>query len=1511
MADEADESLANPLFTSPDIKKPAKSSTVSPGFLIEAVGGVGVSKWRVEFWQQGRLLATRHPGFSGFISSISFNVPTSLIPAGQFHFEIDYRVGLIWSAAAYSGDMTMRGQPAKPVIKVPSRGAVIWRSRPEVSGTGEPGAKVELYQARAGTVLFGSADVDNDGNWKIPALHADLWMADPFEFTANQTRSGWVSGWSDTVPTTVIFKPIIENVTTGVMPTVTGKGGFPDAKLEIWIEDGVDGAQMETRVRSDGTWTAEARWPWAAATHTITAIQYGPVSGHESDWAEPKTFTIEPPVPKPPPPVVTQPKGESNLEPGSLSIMGTCTAGATVTLLNIDDSFLADAHVYGTSWTYSRGWDYGFKHVRAVQTLNGTASDSFKVNFYIKPPQSPITEPAPDSRHAPGSLTLKGTCVAGATVELRNYDNSFLARVAVVGTGWSYTRPWDIGYKHVRAVQTVRGASSDHSMLDFYIKPPQPAIDHPDHNSRHEPGTVVIEGTCLAGAEVKLLNHDDSWLADAVVVGTTWTYCREWDIGYKQVKVRQSFKDAFSDITVGRDFFINPPLPVCTYPEQDARFPVGQLIIEGTCMAGATVELFNYDDSWLADAVVVGTKWTYSRTWTIGYKQIKVRQCFKNALSGITEGRDFFIKPPLPVCTYPEQDARFPAGQLIIEGTCMAGATVKLLNHDDSWLADAVVNDTKWRSSRVWDIGYKQVKVQQCFKDVLSDITEGRDFHIKPLQAVITDPGGALEPLGTLSLKGVNVYATQLVMRIAGTTTEVAGNFAGSGSTRTFTPQSAWKYGSHSVTATQIVKTVESDPSAPCTFTVRPVAPSITVPSGPVEPRGSLSITQVHAEATRLVMRLAGTTTEITGTFMGSGTTRTFAPTSAWPVGNNSVRVTQFVSEVESASSAQCDFVVETSLTPPVIDSPAADSESSSSPEMCVIGTEPYADVTVRHVDGEALFHGPADDKGECRFVVKQHLPLGDQFLEVMQEFNGTESGWSDPHTFTVKRTPVSPPNIERPSQNANMGTLWFSGGGVDHALVTLRIKQDGNEIENGTEWVTGSNRWNWRPRDFSLEPGAYTVEAKQGRDGQESGWTVPARGFNAVPALFGIGEAGPVIAQPVVASGESVLLRARVVSAESGAGVEGAEVVWHVDGAAVLATTTTGFDGWAHYRFTPSESGEYIVIADLTEQNDGVVVAELFEVTALPHNAWEREFVLSLNGVPVDLATADIVLQPGQSYEWMLEVRDDSPLIGLTSVALENVVGAEAPGLTFEPLLETPLPIGTDPLRWSMTVDTDTSAYAGLKLTSPKLPDRPLPVQVRSRDLAHDVDVRFDRFVMAFGGKTAYPCHGTTHTFTIKPKADSPLLGCDVKLNWLGDAIEGVEVSPRIEELQRLGPDGFTWTLSCVDSVQNGSFSLQLEVPEPGISSLALNMSLGHNKVNVIDRDGPREVGGTGDRWRTGICVASEFTGNVVAVPVTVYPPGNDPYTGITDIRGWIYVYHAAEQSVGFMPHNPYDHQD
>jgi hypothetical protein len=751
-------------------------------------------------------------------------------------------------------------------------------------------------------------------------------------------------------------------------------------------------------------------------------------------------------------------------------------------------------------------------------------------------------------------------------------------------------------------------------------------------------------------------------------------------------------------------------------------------------------------------------------------------------------------------------------------------------------LADAVVIGTTWTYSRAWDIGYKQVKVQQSFKDALSDITVGRDFYIKPLQAVITDPGGVLEPLGTLSLKGVNANATQLVMRIAGTTTVVAGTFSGSGNTRTFTPQSAWKYGSHSVTVTQIVKTVESDPSAPCTFTVRPAAPSITVPSGPIEPLGSLSITQVDAQATRLVMRLAGTTTEITGTFTGTGTIRTFTPTSAWSAGSNSVTVTQFVSEVESDSSAQCDFVVETSLTPPVIDSPAAGSESSSSPEMCVTSTKPYADVTVRHVDGEELFHGPADDKGECRFVVKQHLPLGDQFLEVMQELNGTESGWSDPHTFTVKRTPVSPPNIERPSQNANMGTLWFSGGGVDHALVTLRIKQDGNEIENGTEWVTGRNLWNWRPRDFRLEPGAYAVEAKQGRDGQESGWTVPARGFNAVPALFDIGEAGPVIAQPVVASGENVLLRVRVVSAESGAGVEGAEVVWHVDGAAVLATTTTGFDGWAHYRYTPSESGEYIVIADLTEQNDGVVVAELFEVTVLPHNAWEREFVLSLNGVPVDLATADIVLQPGQSYEWMLEVRDDSPLIGLTSVALENVVGAEAQGLTFDPPLGTPLPIGTDPLRWSMTVDTDTSAYAGLRLTSPKLPDRPLPVQVRSRDLAHGVNVLFDRFVMAYGGETAYPCHGTTHTVTLRPTPDSYLLGMDVKLTWSGQSATdlGVVVIPPIEEAKRLTQEGVSWTLDCTGSNKNGDFSLQLSILDSQEHSLPLPMSLGHNLVTA-----------------------------------------------------------------------------
>jgi hypothetical protein len=394
-----------------------------------------------------------------------------------------------------------------------------------------------------------------------------------------------------------------------------------------------------------------------------------------------------------------------------------------------------------------------------------------------------------------------------------------------------------------------------------------------------------------------------------------------------------------------------------------------------------------------------------------------------------------------------------------------------------------------------------------------------------------------------------------------------------------------------------------------------------------------------------------------------------------------------------------------------------------------------------------------------------------------------------------------------------------------------------------------------------------------------------------------------------VVSNKESVLLRVQVVSGETGESVEGAKVEWRIVGEqGVKAITVSGPDGWARYLYTPDTEGVHTILADLTNENGGVEITEGFEVTALQDDAWAQAFELYLEGEKVDLAKGDLALLRGKPYELELKVNSGSPFIGC-SVTLDDLSQAEALGLRFFPPLGAPQTLEEgQSVRWSITSNTGNSGYFGLKLISFGLPDWQLPGRVIAQDLSEEVDVHFDNFGKVFGGDPAYPCIGATHTVTLRPKVHSQLMGKDVILEVTEEAAGlGVVVSPEPNLPQTLEADGVSWTFNCVDSTKSGNFSVRLRVLEWELSSLALPMSLGDNKVKVIEHEGPIQIGWPVS-WRTSVCVASEFTEKVVAVPVTVQIFGEKPWVGSTDSRGWIYVYHEEHQYVSFTFYNRYD---
>lgn len=239
---------------------------------------------------------------------------------------------------------------------------------------------------------------------------------------------------------------------------------------------------------------------------------------------------------------------------------------------------------------------------------------------------------------------------------------------------------------------------------------------------------------------------------------------------------------------------------------------------------------------------------------------------------------------------------------------------------------------------------------------------------------------------------------------------------------------------------------------------------------------------------------------------------------------------------------------------------------------------------------------------------------------------------------------------------------------------------------------------------------------------------------------------------------------------------------------------------------------------------------AQLMFTILASADTWVGEFTFCLNGEEVDLIDGPLRLIEGIDNILELRVRKDSILIDSTSVTLEMLEAGEL-GLEFFPSLGTPWPVTTAPLSWSVSAREGHFGAFMLQLTSPELPSRPLPGEV----IYFAEDVYFDTFPIAFGVSVGYPCHGASHTVSIRPTPSNRLLGKYVQLVWGGAPAEslGVVVTPALANPQLLTLEGVTWELDCLNTNQDGDFSLQLVVESEETSAL-LAMSLGHNLVRA-----------------------------------------------------------------------------
>jgi hypothetical protein len=712
-------------------------------------------------------------------------------------------------------------------------------------------------------------------------------------------------------------------------------------------------------------------------------------------------------------------------------------------------------------------------------------------------------------------------------------------------------------------------------------------------------------------------------------------------------------------------------------------------------------------------------------------------------------------------------------------------------------------------------------------------------------------------------------------------------------------PTADWPPGTNKFKVVQTVGGVASDPSALVTLKVKPATPAITPPLNPAQPREPLTITNVSVGTVTLEMfdQLGN---KIPGTFTSSDQTCTFTPAADWPPGSNTVYVVVTVNDVDSDPSDDCTFFVGAEKPEaPQFESPMEGSRTSSRPLIRVNGLS-LAQITVRLKDAETLHSDAADADGVLEFKVEKPLTPGTIALEVKQKGDGPESDWSELHQFTVEEAPQTPEIVAPRNGSSTPRNPMIRGIGETRGQILLRHE---NDPENLIDTIDGELKWRWIAKEC-WDLGTYTIQAQQTDEGDSSAWTEP-RTFEVIDSRYGIGDAGPVLSQPVAGTGQSVRLLLQVVYGDTNNPAEEVEVEWRIKGEPnYIARTKSDPEGWAHLLYTSDTPGTIEVQADITLENQGVVMRETFKVTVLAQDDWEPAAELYLNNKQVDLVEGDLILMADKTNELELRIKSNSVLIG-SDVTLQDLSGAVEAGLESTPDLGAPQRVEEGKtLRWSISFKEAKDSIFGLKLTSPALHVRYLPCRAESGSLANDLYVDFDNFTKTFGGGPAYPCLGKEHVLTLQPTPHSRLLNKQVQLKLSPEAADlGVTISPGsprvLTDLRQ------PWTINCVNSSQTGNFGVRLEVMGWDMSSLDLPMYLAHNKVEIAETSGPTQS--EWGYWTYGIKAISSFTKQpAVGVPVKVVIAGKESIQR-TDYNGWLLVQYR-EGPVKMSIVNAYD---
>ncbi|HCM1962068.1 TPA: BapA prefix-like domain-containing protein [Salmonella enterica subsp. salamae serovar 56:l,v:z39] len=535
-----------------------------------------------------------------------------------------------------------------PVTGIVPNGGSTNETRPTLSGTGEAGATLSIYN---GSALVGTTQVQANGSWSFTpstSLGAGVWNLTATATDAAGNTSAASETRSFTIDTTPPAAPVIDTVYDGT-GSITGNlssGQITDEARPVI--SGTREANTTIRLYDNGTLLAEipadnsSSWRYtpdaslATGNHVITVIAVD-AAGNASPVSDSVNFVVDttPPLT----PILTSVVDDvtggvtGNLANGQITndnrptLNGTAEAGSVVSIYDGNTLLGVTSANAGGVWSFTPATELN----DGTRTLTVTATDpagnispatsGFTIVVDTVAPTVPlitsIVDDVPNNTGAIGNgqstndtqPTLNGTAEANSAVSI--FDNGALVATvnANANGNWSWTPTAALGQgSHAYRVSAADAAGN--------VSAASPSITViVDTIAPGAPGNLVINatgsrvtGTAEAGSTVTITSDTGVVLGTATADGTgsfTATLTPAQTNGQPLLAFAQD-KAGNTGIAAGftaPDTRV-PEAPIITNVVDDVGIYTGaiangqvtndaQPTLNGTAQAGATVSIYN------------------------------------------------------------------------------------------------------------------------------------------------------------------------------------------------------------------------------------------------------------------------------------------------------------------------------------------------------------------------------------------------------------------------------------------------------------------------------------------------------------------------------------------------------------------------------------------------------------------------------------------------------------------------------------------------------------------------------------------------------------------------------------------------------------------------------------------------------------------------------------------------------------------------------------------------------